>query len=101
MTSWIQSLDYAMLAAAFAAGLTLGSFYFAALRHTVKKLSTARHPARLMVMSLLVRLSVLLAGLYVVMGGQWERLAVAMLGFLLVRKILTFRLGPTKEEPAV
>ena len=101
MTGWIQNLDYAMLAAAFAGGLALGGFYFTALWHTVKKLSTARHPARLMVMSLLVRLSVLLAGLYVLMAGQWERLAVAMLGFLLVRKILTVRLGPPKEEPAV
>ncbi|HQK99921.1 MAG TPA: ATP synthase subunit I [Smithellaceae bacterium] len=101
MTSWIQNLDYAMLAAAFAAGLALGGFYFTALWQTVKKLSTARHPARLMVTSLLVRLAVLLAGLYIVMAGQWERLAAAMLGFLIIRKLLTVRLGPSKQEPAV
>jgi hypothetical protein len=28
--------------------------------------------------------------------GHWERLAAAMLGFIIIRKILTYRLGPQK-----
>ncbi len=101
MMTWMQSLDPGILAAAFAAGVGLGGFYFIALWRTVKRLAVTRHPARLMLLSFVVRLAVLLAGLYIVMDGHWERLAAAMVGFLLIRKILTVRLGPPAQEPAV
>jgi len=36
-----------------------------------------------------------MTGFYLVMGeGHWERLAAAMLGFIIIRKVLTYRLGP-------
>jgi F1F0 ATPase subunit 2 len=83
------------LVAAFAAGLILGAFYFFTLWQTVRQLPTATSPARLMLGSFLLRMAVLMAGLYLVMGaGHWERLASAMLGFIIIRKVLTFRLGP-------
>jgi F1F0 ATPase subunit 2 len=90
-----------ILTAAFAAGLALGAFYFMALWQTVKRLSSAPHPVRLMLGSLVLRMAVLTAGFYLVMGGHWERLALAMLGFVVMRKILTYRLGPQKAAGAV
>jgi F1F0 ATPase subunit 2 len=40
-------------------------------------------------------MAVVMAGFYLVMGGEhWERLVSAMLGFIIIRKILTYRLGP-------
>ena len=39
--------------------------------------------------------SLALAGFYFVMQGSWERLAAAMVGFLLMREILVRRLGKT------
>jgi F1F0 ATPase subunit 2 len=40
-------------------------------------------------------MAVVMAGFYLIMGtGHWERLAAAMLGFIIIRKILTYRLGP-------
>jgi len=81
--------------AAFAAGLALGAFYFIALWRTVRQLPKAHSPARLMLGSFILRMSVVMAGFYLVMGGEhWERLAVAMLGFIIMRKVLTYRLGP-------
>ena len=93
-----HSLDTTLLfilMAAFAAGLVLGAFYFIALWQTVRRLPSEKSPARLMLMSFILRMAVVMAGLYLVMGeGHWERLAAAMLGFIIIRKILTYRLGP-------
>jgi F1F0 ATPase subunit 2 len=90
-----------ILTAAFAAGLVLGAFYFIALWQTVRRLSSSASPVRLMLGSLVLRMAVLTAGLYFVMGGHWERLALAMLGFVVMRKILTYRLGPIKAMEVV
>lgn len=85
------------LFAAFAAGMALGAFYFTALWQTVQKLPSAASPAKLMIGSLILRLAVVLSGFYLIMnGGHWERLASAMLGFIIMRKIITYRLGPQK-----
>ena len=90
-----------ILMAAFAAGLLLGAFYFIALWQTVRRLSSTATPVRLMLASLVLRMAVLTTGFYLVMGGHWERLALAMLGFVVMRKILTCRLGPQKTAEAV
>ena len=83
------------LLVAFAAGLALGAFYFIALWRTVRQLPIAKSPARLMLGSFIIRMAVVVAGFYLIMSeGHWERLAAAMLGFIIVRKILTYRLGP-------
>ena len=83
------------LVAAFSAGLALGAFYFTALWRTVRQLPKAHSPARLMLGSFIIRMAVVMAGFYLIMGaGHWERLAAAMLGFIIVRKILTYFLGP-------
>jgi F1F0 ATPase subunit 2 len=86
-----------VMVAAFAAGLALGAFYFITLWHTVQRLPAAHGPARLMLVSFVLRMTVVLAGFYLIMGGEhWERLAAAMLGFIIIRKILTYLLGPQK-----
>lgn len=90
------------LVAAFAAGLVLGAFYFTALWRTVRRLSKAHSPARLMLGSFIVRMAVVMAGFYLIMnGGHWERLAAAMIGFIIIRKILTYRLGPQNAVETV
>ncbi len=90
-----------ILAAAFAAGLALGALYFVALWETVRRLPGTASPVRLMLGSLVLRLAVLTTGFYFVMGGHWERLALALLGFVAMRKILTYRLGPQKAAQPV
>ena len=90
-----------ILMAAFAAGFVLGGFYFIALWQTVRRLPATGSPVRLMLGSLVLRMAVLSAGFYFVMGGHWERLAAAMLGFIVIRKILTCHLGPQKAVEAI
>jgi F1F0 ATPase subunit 2 len=83
------------LIAAFTAGLALGALYFIALWQTVQRLPAANSPARLMLVSFVLRMAVVMSGFYFIMGEQhWERLTSAMLGFIIIRKILTYRLGP-------
>jgi F1F0 ATPase subunit 2 len=82
-----------ILILAFAAGLILGGFYFIALWRTVRKLPDTSRPLRLMLGSFVVRMAIVLPGFYFVMGGHWERLLVALAGFILMRKILTHRFG--------
>ena len=90
-----------ILIAAFAAGLVLGGFYFIALWQTVRRLPATVSPVRLMLGSFVLRMAVLSAGFYFVMGGHWERMAAVLLGFIVIRKILTYRLGPQKAVEAV
>ncbi len=86
-----------LLIVSWAAGLVLGAFYFLALWHTVRRLPGAASPGRLMLMSFAVRSAVALAGFYLLArDGHWERLALAMVGFWMMRKILTMRLGTQK-----
>jgi F1F0 ATPase subunit 2 len=90
------------LIVAFAAGLALGAFYFTALWRTVRKLPEAQSPAGVMLGSFILRMAVVMAGFYLIMtGGHWERLAAAMIGFLIIRKILTYRLRPQNAVETV
>jgi F1F0 ATPase subunit 2 len=75
-------------------GFALGIFYFSSLWFTVQHLPQTRYPVVLMVGSGVVRLSVALLGFYGMVGGQWERLLMALLGFLLARTLLIARWRP-------
>jgi len=77
----------------FSSGMALGAFYFLSLWKTLQKISDARNPGFLLFRSYLIRTSVVLVGFYLIMGGHWERVVVALLGFVLMRVILTRLLG--------
>jgi F1F0 ATPase subunit 2 len=95
MNSFFNMNMAVVLAVAFTAGMALGAFYFMALWRTVRQLPSAKNSARLLLGSLILRMAVVMAGFYLIMGaGHWERLTAAMLGFIIVRKILTYFLGP-------
>ncbi|MDI6741686.1 MAG: ATP synthase subunit I [Smithella sp.] len=81
------------LTASFALGLVLGAFYFLGLWRTVKKMAASEHPVRLMVGSFAVRMIIVLTAFYFIMGGQWERLTAALIGFVAMKMLLTRRLG--------
>ena len=96
MNNELNIVTVALLSGAFAAGLVLGAFYFIALWRTVKRLPDTPSPLRLMLGSFVLRMAVVLPGFYFVMSGHWERLAMALIGFILMRMILTRRLGMGK-----
>lgn len=83
---------------AFIVGMALGAFYFLNLWRTVSKLTTADSPTLMMAGNFILRMAVVLGGFYLVMGKHWERALVAVLGFVLMREILTRRLGRTPRS---
>jgi F1F0 ATPase subunit 2 len=81
-----------ILIAAFLAGMALGGFYFWNVWRSVRKL--AEEPqAHSLLLGYLFRLGVAMAGFFLIMGGQWERLSAALAGFLVARAILVRRWG--------
>lgn len=85
---------------AFAAGLGLGLFYFGGLWLTVRRLPTSRYPVPLLLASFVARTAAVVAGFYFVMGVHWERVLACLVGFLVVRIVLTARLRPGRVPVA-
>jgi len=86
------------LAPALVTGLLLGVMFFSGLWWTVRKGFSSKRPALWFFGSLLLRMSITLAGFYIVSGGHWERLLVCLLGFVVARLIVTRLTGPPIEH---
>jgi len=78
------------LAPALAAGVLLGAIFFGGLWLTVRKGASSNQPALWFFGSLLLRMSIALAGFYFVSGGHWERLLLCLLGFVMARLAVTW-----------
>lgn len=80
-----------------AAGLVLGAIFFGGLWWTVRRGVSSPRPVLWFVGSLLLRTGLVLVGFYWVSGGQWQRLLVGLLGFVVAR-LLVMRLTPPPVE---
>lgn len=85
------------LVLAFTAGGGLGALFFGGLWWTVRKGVSSERPALWFFGSLLVRTSVVLAGFYVVSGGQWQRLLPCLLGFVVAHRVVIRLTRPPAE----
>jgi len=92
-------MDDAGLLIAGAAGMLLGAFHFGTLWLVVRRLSRARWPALLLGVTGVLRMGVVVAGFCLFVDERWERLASALVGFLVVRVALTRRLGGRGTSP--
>jgi F1F0 ATPase subunit 2 len=79
-------------------GALLGVFFFAGLWWTVRKLDSAKHVALLFLGSMLLRTGIVVLGFYFILGDNWQRLLVGLLGFVMVRIIVT-RLTRIADQP--
>jgi F1F0 ATPase subunit 2 len=70
---------------AIAAGIILGVIFFGGLWWTVRKGISSPHPALLFLGSLIVRMSVVVLGVFFVSQGEWKQTVACLLGFLLAR----------------
>jgi len=84
-------------ALAWLAGLLLGGIFFGGLWWTVRKSLSSQRPALWLLPSLLLRMSITLAGFYFVSDGHWQRWLLCLLGFIMARLIVT-RLTRTSGE---
>lgn len=85
-----DSWEIVKLGIAAGLGAVLAGVYFGGLWLTVRRLPRARHPWLLYVMSLLIRLAGVLLCLYVTLiWFDWPALAAVLVGFLLLRVVLS------------
>jgi F1F0 ATPase subunit 2 len=82
---------------AMVAGVVLGVMFFGGLWWTVRRGFSSKQPGLWFFASLLLRMSIALAGFYFVSGGHWQRLLVCLLGFLLARLVVMRLTGPPVE----
>ena len=82
-----------------AAGGLIGFLYFLGLWRTVRRLPVTPRPWRLLAGSYLLRIVFALGGFYLLMDGAWERVAAAVAGFIIVRTVMTKRLGTLSSLP--
>ncbi len=75
---------------AFTAGLALGTLFFGGLWFTVKKTITAKIPAIWFFGSFFLRVSIVLIGFYFVSNGNWQRLIICLMGFVVARFIVMY-----------
>lgn len=78
------------------AGAGLGALHFGGLWWTVRRLPTSERPGLLMAGSLVLRLVLLAAGVFLVGQGRWENLAACLAGFVAARSVMVRRLGPIR-----
>jgi F1F0 ATPase subunit 2 len=90
--------NFLMLTIALTAGLLLGAVFFGGLWWTIRKGLSSKHPAAWFLGSLLLRMSVTLAGFYWVGRGHWERLIMCLVGFILARLTVTWLSRPLEPE---
>jgi F1F0 ATPase subunit 2 len=70
-------------------GFLLGTLFFGSLWWTVQHGILSKRPALWFMGGMMLRTSVTLTGFYFVMRGDWEKLAVCLLGFIMARTIAT------------
>ena len=87
------------LALAWLAGGLLGAIFFGGLWWTVRKGVSSPQPALWFFGSLLLRMSIVLAGFYFVSGGQWKRLVACLVGFIIARVVVTWLMRPSGKTP--
>lgn len=81
--------EVSMLVLSLLAGIALGTIYFGGLWLTIQKGISSRRMPLLFFSSLLLRMSIILAGFYFVSCGHFERLLVCFLAFVMTRIIIT------------
>ncbi len=79
-------------------GLLLGAFFFGGLRWTVSRGLTAASPALWFLGSLLLRMSVTMAGFYFVGREDWRRWLLLLAGFITARLIVNSLTRPTIQH---
>ena len=90
--------DFLSLAPALAVGLLLGAFFFGGLWWTVIRGVSSERPALWFFGSVLLRMSLTLAGFYFAGGENWERWLLCLLGFLLARLAVKWLTRPPLEH---
>lgn len=80
------------------AGILLGGIFFGGLWWTVRKGLASRRPALRFLGSFLLRMGIVMAGFYFIGQGDWLRLVVCLVGFVIARLFVTRFSGKLEKE---
>ena len=69
-------------------GLLLGTVFFGGLWFTVKKLTASKMPALLVLSSFIFRVGIVLIGFYFIGLGDWKKLIICLIGFVVARFVV-------------
>jgi F1F0 ATPase subunit 2 len=78
------------------AGLLLGGIFFGGLWWTVRHGVTAKQPGVWFLGSMMVRMTIVMAGFYFVGDGQWQRVLGCLIGFMVARPIVVWLTRPSR-----
>ncbi len=72
----------------FIGGMLLGILFFVGLWFTVKKITSSKMPALLVLSSFSFRISIVLLGFYFIGMGDLKKLIACMIGFIIARFVV-------------
>jgi F1F0 ATPase subunit 2 len=81
------------LGMAFFGGALIGALFFGGLWWTIRRVQDAPRPAMTLLASSAARMVIALGGLYLVAWGRWERLLIAVAGFVIARIVVVHTFG--------
>lgn len=81
----------------FIAGLLLGILFFGGLWLTLKKIANTRMPAVWVLSSFIFRAGITLVGFYYIALGDWRRLLICVLGFIIARYLIVHFTKPKNK----
>src|ERR1700690_1255069 len=88
-----------ILALAWLAGGGLGTIFFGGLWWTVRRGISSPRPQLWFLGSMLLRMSIVLVGFYFVGRGQWQRLLLCLIGFVMGRLFVMRQTRTSSVEP--
>ena len=86
-----MSLTFITVMFALLLGAVLGSFYFAGLWLTLRRLPNVRQRAILIATSFVTRTVIVLLGFSLIVDYGWQGLALSLVGFVAARSVLVRR----------
>jgi len=89
--------EVAVLSVNLLAGILIGAFFFGGLWWTVQKSLTSNNPVLWFFGSTLLRTAFAMTGFYFTARGDWRKLLVCLLGFVIARIVITRLTRTTKK----
>ena len=85
--------------AALVEGSLLGALFYLGLWCTVRRGLSSGHPAIVFLVSLVLRVTAVVAGFYYISHGEWSLLAAGLGGFLISRSCALWIVGGPGSKP--
>jgi F1F0 ATPase subunit 2 len=89
----MKMADYINVIFPFVFGILLGGIFYGGLWFTVQRGTRSQKPWLWFLLSPILRMGIVLAGFYLVAGGEWQRILICLAGFIVARLLVTLLTG--------